>query len=77
MSGIARVLAERGLTVSGSDRSASEVTESLQASGITVSVGHDPSNLGQATTVVISSAVREDNPELMEELQELASLESL
>jgi len=29
-------------------------------------VGHDPSNLGQATTVVISSAVREDNPELME-----------
>ena len=66
MSGIARVLAERGLTVSGSDRSASEVTESLQAAGITVSVGHDPAHLGEATTVVISSAVREDNPELME-----------
>lgn len=47
MSGIARVLAQRGLTVSGSDRSASEVTESLQASGITVSVGLDPSNLGR------------------------------
>lgn len=66
MSGIARVMAERGLRVSGSDRFASEVTESLQGSGITVFVGHDPGHLGAATTVVISSAVREDNPELVE-----------
>lgn len=66
MSGIARVLAERGLSVSGSDRAASEVTESLQASGITVWIGHDASHVGQANTVVISSAVREENPELQE-----------
>ncbi len=66
MSGIARVLAERGLSVSGSDRAASEVTESLESSGITVRIGHDPSHLGEVTTVVLSSAVREENPELME-----------
>jgi UDP-N-acetylmuramate--alanine ligase len=66
MSGIARVLAERGLSVSGSDRAASEVTESLESSGITVRIGHDPSHLGEATTVVLSSAVREENPELVE-----------
>ena len=66
MSGIARVLAERGLSVSGSDRAASEVTESLQASGITVWIGHDASHIGHANTVVLSSAVREENPELHE-----------
>ncbi len=66
MSGIARVLAERGLTVSGSDRAASEVTESLERAGIRVSLGHDASHLGEATTVVVSSAVREGNPELVE-----------
>ncbi len=66
MSGIARVLAERGLSVSGSDRAASEVTESLESSCITVRIGHDPSHLGEVTTVVLSSAVREENPELME-----------
>ena len=66
MSGIARVLAQRGLTVSGSDRAASEVTESLESSGITVRIGHDPSHVGEATTVVLSSAVREENPELVE-----------
>jgi UDP-N-acetylmuramate--alanine ligase len=66
MSGIARVLVERGLAVSGSDRAASEVTESLEMAGITVFVGHDASHLGEATTVVVSSAVRDSNPELVE-----------
>jgi UDP-N-acetylmuramate--alanine ligase len=66
MSGIARVLAERGLGVTGSDRVASEVTESLEASGITVHLGHDSAHLGSASTVVVSSAVREENPELVE-----------
>jgi UDP-N-acetylmuramate--alanine ligase len=50
MSGIARVLAERGVVVSGSDRAASEVTESLERSGITVFLGHDAAHLGDAST---------------------------
>ena len=66
MSGIARVLHERGLRVTGSDRSASEVTDALEASGISVAIGHDASHLGDAATVVVSSAVREENPELVE-----------
>lgn len=66
MSGIARVLVERGLNVSGSDRSASEVTESLEAAGITIHLGHDAAHVGSASTVVVSSAVRDENPELVE-----------
>jgi len=66
MSGIARVFAERGHQVSGSDRSDSEVVESLRASGVSVFLGHDKDNLGDADTVVVSSAVRDNNPELVE-----------
>ena len=66
MSGIARVLAERGVSVRGSDRAASEVTESLEAAGIPFFLGHDASHLGDASTVVLSSAVRDENPELVE-----------
>lgn len=66
MSGIARVLRERGLVVTGSDRFASEVTESLESAGIPVHIGHDASHLGSADTVVVSSAVRENNPEFAE-----------
>lgn len=65
MSGIARVMAEQGLTVTGSDRSDSEVVDSLRASGITVFIGHDASHIGDADTVVASSAVRAENPELV------------
>lgn len=65
MSGIARVMAEQGHAVSGSDRSDSEVVESLRASGVTVFIGHDAQHIGDADTVVASSAVRADNPELM------------
>lgn len=64
MSGIARVMAEQGLTVTGSDRSDSEVVESLRAAGVTVFIGHDSEHLGDADTVVASSAVRPGNPEL-------------
>lgn len=65
MSGIARVLKEKGLEVSGSDRSDSEVADSLREAGITVFIGHDASHLEGADTVVVSSAVRDNNPELM------------
>jgi len=66
MSGIARVMAEQGVAVTGSDRSDSEVVEALRLSGVTVFIGHDKAHLGDADTVVISSAVRENNPEYVE-----------
>jgi len=66
MSGIARVMAERGHPVTGSDRADSEVVASLREAGVTVFVGHDASHVGNADTVVVSSAVRDSNPELME-----------
>jgi UDP-N-acetylmuramate--alanine ligase len=66
MSGIARVFAELGHQVSGSDQADSEVVQSLRDAGVTVHLGHRPSNLGQATTVVVSSAVRDHNPEFVE-----------
>lgn len=68
MSGIARVMAESGLQVSGSDRSDSEVVDALRQSGVTVFLGHDATHVGDADTVVISSAVRESNPEYAEAL---------
>jgi UDP-N-acetylmuramate--alanine ligase len=66
MSGIARVMAEQGVVVTGSDRSETEVVGSLRDAGITVFIGHDSTHLGDADTVVASSAVRDANPELVE-----------
>lgn len=64
MSGVARIMLARGLTVSGSDAKESPVLQALAAEGATVHVGHDPSHITGADTVVISSAIREGNPEL-------------
>ena len=64
MSGVARVMLARGCRVSGSDAKDSPVLGALAAEGATVAVGHDPAHLDGADTVVISSAVRESNPEL-------------
>lgn len=64
MSGVARMFLDRGVAVSGSDSQDSETLRELEAAGATVHVGHDPAHLGEARTVVVSSAVREDNPEL-------------
>ncbi len=66
MSGVARVMLARGLAVSGSDAKKSLVLSALVAEGAQVHLGHDAANLGDADTVVISSAIREDNVELME-----------
>ena len=66
MNGIARAYAELGVPVTGSDRSDSRALQSLQRQGITCFVGHDASQLGEARTVVISSAIRADNVELVE-----------
>ncbi len=70
MSGIAEILLDQGFRVSGSDRALSEVTERLQQLGAQVFEGHRAENVGaDVDTVVYSSAVAPDNPELVEALQ--------
>lgn len=66
MSGIARLYAELGIKTSGSDQSDSTALRGLERVGVTTYVGHDASQVGDARTVVISSAIRADNPELVE-----------
>lgn len=66
MSGIAALYADLGIAVSGSDQSDSPALQALAAHGIQAHVGHDPAHLGPARTVVVSSAVRAANPELVE-----------
>jgi UDP-N-acetylmuramate--alanine ligase len=64
MSGIARVMLARGVPVSGSDAGSAHVLAELAALGADVHAGHDAAHLGQADTVVVSSAIRPSNPEL-------------
>jgi len=64
MSGIARIMIARGVTVSGSDSAGGDLLASLAALGADVHVGHAAANLDGADTVVVSSAIRPDNPEL-------------
>jgi UDP-N-acetylmuramate--alanine ligase len=65
MSGIARILLARGTAVSGSDAKDSRTVLALRALGADVAVGHDAAHLPAApATVVVSSAIRESNPEL-------------
>lgn len=66
MSGIAEVLLNLGYQVSGSDARLTNITERLASLGATVFQGHDASHVSGAKVVVISSAVREDNPEVQE-----------
>ncbi len=67
MSGIAEILLDQGFKVSGSDRSLSEVTERLQKLGACIFEGHRGENIAQdVDTVVYSSAVQPDNPEILE-----------
>jgi UDP-N-acetylmuramate--alanine ligase len=65
MSGIAEVLLNLGYRVSGSDLKASDVTRRLESMGARVGLGHRAENLTEADVVVISSAVRKDNPEVV------------
>jgi UDP-N-acetylmuramate--alanine ligase len=66
MNGIASVLVQLGVEVSGSDRQDSKYLRALESLGARVHVGHRADQLGNARTVVASSAIREDNPELAE-----------
>jgi UDP-N-acetylmuramate--alanine ligase len=65
LSAIARVLLEMGHTVSGSDRAESSFTRDLQTAGATISIGHRSENVHDADLVVRSSAIQDDNPEVM------------
>jgi UDP-N-acetylmuramate--alanine ligase len=65
MSGIAEVLVNLGYEVSGSDLSRNAVTERLEALGARVAIGHDAANIEGANAVVVSTAVRSDNPEVL------------
>ncbi len=64
MSGIAEVLHALGYEVQGSDLSENQNVERLRGKGITISTGHDAKNIKDASVVVISSAIKEGNPEL-------------
>src|SRR5882724_10250059 len=66
MSGIAEVLANLGFRVTGSDQKKSEVTARLEALKVDVTEGHAAENVGDAHVVVRSTAVREDNAEIVE-----------
>src|SRR2546425_2224117 len=66
MSGIAEVLANLGFRVSGSDLKKSDVTSRLEELGVEVTEGHAAENVGDAHVVVRSTAVRDDNPEIIE-----------
>ncbi len=66
MSGIAEVLLTLGYSVSGSDTKPSPITERLQNLGATIYEGHKASNVEGAHVVVTSSAIRSENPEVVE-----------
>lgn len=65
MSGIAEVLLSQKYEISGSDLAESEITKGLAARGARISYGHREENLDKADVVVVSSAVRETNPEVV------------
>ena len=67
MSGIAELLANLGFSVRGSDAKRSDATARLEATfGVTVFEGHVASQVGDAEVVVVSSAIRQSNPEIVE-----------
>jgi UDP-N-acetylmuramate--alanine ligase len=71
MSGIAEVLHTLGYAVQGSDIAESANVRRLRAQGIKVLVGHDAANLGDAQVLVVSTAVKADNPEVVAARQHL------
>jgi UDP-N-acetylmuramate--alanine ligase len=66
MSGIAELLANLGYQVSGSDVRATDITRRLASMGVRVHEGHEGANVGDADVVVVTSAARQDNPEIAE-----------
>ena len=65
MNGIAEILMNLGFTITGSDLRSTEVTERLESLGAKVFIGHSAKNVSDCDVVVYSSAVREDNEEIL------------
>lgn len=65
MGGIAEVLANEGYAITGSDIAYNPVTDRLQAMGATIFLGHDAQQVAGASVVVVSTAIKADNPELL------------
>ena len=65
MSGIAEVLANEGFTISGSDLAESGSTRRLAALGVRIAIGHHAAQVQEADAVVVSTAVKDDNPEVI------------
>jgi UDP-N-acetylmuramate--alanine ligase len=65
MSGIAEVLNNLGYKVQGSDQAESANVQRLRDKGIKVHIGHSAANLGDAEVVVVSTAIKKNNPELI------------
>ncbi|MFZ9668483.1 MAG: UDP-N-acetylmuramate--L-alanine ligase [Solirubrobacterales bacterium] len=65
MSGLALAVLELGASVTGSDRDRSSYLERLEGAGIEVTVGHDAANVPEGAEVVLSSAIGEENPEVV------------
>jgi UDP-N-acetylmuramate--alanine ligase len=66
MSGIAQLLLRLGFKVSGSDLKEGPITRELEKLGARICIGHDARNLPDAEVIVYSSAIKEDNPEVIE-----------
>ena len=66
MSGIAQIMKSRGYTVTGSDRSETDITRRLEMSGISVTIGQKAENITSDMDIIVyTAAVHEDNPELI------------
>lgn len=66
VSGLARMLQSRGYDVSGSDMNSSPVVDALIGEGIPVSVGHLAANVGDVDLIIMTAAIPDNNPELVE-----------
>ena len=67
MSGFAKLLKDKGFTVTGSDMNRSAITEELESLGITVHYSADPANISDSCSVVVyTAAIKSDNPEFLE-----------
>lgn len=66
LSGIAKIMAQRGLPVTGSDDNDTPFLPALRELGVTCNLGYAAEHVGDADTVVVTTAAREDNPEVLE-----------
>ena len=66
LSGIARIMARRGVPVTGSDDHETPFLAPLRELGVPIAIGYDAGNLGDADTLVVTTAARDDNPEVVE-----------